>query len=284
MTKASLEPILRTVQASDDTPINYSELGHGPGLVLIPGSMGSATDYLRLARNLASSYTIYVVDRRGHGQSGPIQDSHAMAVERQDIQLVAEHTASPYLFGHSIGGLIGLEVALVTQLKKLAVYEPPVSIQGSIPRDWLPTMQQALEHKQYAKAMTIIMKGLQLSSDANMLPKPALTALMSVMMRLRKTENGEPWGSHIKQLLPTMATDIQLVYELDSAYKKFANITTPTLLLGGTKSAEHFKHALQVLNETLPHAQFITLPGLEHNAPNTDAPDKVADGLRAFFA
>jgi pimeloyl-ACP methyl ester carboxylesterase len=277
------EPTVRTLQTHDGTRINYLALGHGPGLVLVPGSMGSATDYMPLAQDLAETYTVYIVDRRGHGQSGPIKDHHSIDIERQDVQLVVEQTKSRFLFGHSIGGLISLEVALAMTLEKLAVYEPPISVQGSIPRDWLPAMEQALGRKQYAKAMTIIMKGLQLSSDANKLPTPLLQALMSVMMRLRKTADGKPWGEHIKQLLPTMPTDIGLVYELDSAYEKFATLTTSTLLLGGDKSAKHFKLAIEVLGKTLPNAQTKRMPGLEHNAPNTDAPDKIARELKNFF-
>ncbi|HVQ43401.1 MAG TPA: alpha/beta hydrolase [Candidatus Saccharimonadia bacterium] len=283
MTTPTLNPTQHSLQAADGTTISYLTLGTGPGLVLVPGSMGSAPDYLSLAQNLANSYTVHIVDRRGHGQSGPIKPDHSMTTEQQDIQAVVKTTGAPYLFGHSIGGLISLEAALGASLKKLAVYEPPVSVNGSIPRGWLPDMEQALAAKHYATAMTTIMKGLQLSSDAGALPKPALIALMAVMMRLRKTADGQPWGQHIQQLLPTMPVDIDLVYELDSAYSTFAAVTIPTLLLGGTKSAPHFKLGLETLQKTLPQANLIMMPNLEHNAPNTDAPEKVAAQLRKFL-
>lgn len=41
------------------------------------------------------------------------------------------------LFGHSSGGVLGLEVALTYPLKKLALYEPAVTMDGSVPSTWL---------------------------------------------------------------------------------------------------------------------------------------------------
>lgn len=273
----------RVVQSADGTQINYCCLGKGPGLVIMPASMCSATDYLRLARPLADSFTLYIVDRRGHGASGPIAAGHAMATECEDLAAVLGETKARYLFGHSIGGLISLQTSLASSLDKLAVYEPPLSVDGSIATNWLPQMQQALARKKYATAMATIMKSLELSGDAGKLPKGMLTALIALMMRFRKGEHGESWGQHIISLLPTMATDIQLVRELDSTQQRFRAQHAPTLLLDGAKTAPHFRLAVQTLAKILPHAQHITLPGLEHSAPNQDAPEVVAKELRKFF-
>lgn len=274
---------LRTVQSTDNTPITYAVTGQGPGLVVVPGSMCSAIDYSRLAAALADTFTVYIVNRRGHDASGPIAAGHHMATECQDLLAVLRETKARLLFGHSIGGLISLQTTLLEPVDKLAVYEPPLSMHGSISSDWLPAMQQALADKHYAKAMATIMKGLQLSADASSLPTPLLTAVIGMMLRLRKDSDGQSWGKHIISLLPTMPTDIGLVRELDSKAEQFRALQTPVLLLGGDKSASHFKLAVQTLAETLPNAQTMMLPKLEHNAPNQDAPEVVAAQLRSFF-
>ncbi len=277
-------PVVQHVLSADGTQITYTMLGTGPGLVVVPGSLGSAPDYMRLARALASEFTVYVVNRRGHEDSGPIGADHNMAVECQDLTAVLKHTKARLLFGHSIGGLISLQTALAVPLDKLAVYEPPLSVDGSIPTGWLPTMQQALAAQKYARSMAIIMKGLQLSSDAGKLPTSLLTAMLTVLLQLRKDEDGKPWKRHIVDLLPTMPSDIRLVQELDSQQERFRTLTVSTLLLGGAKSASHFQLAVQTLADVLPQAQHVSMPQLEHNAPNHDAPEAVAKALSNFFA
>jgi pimeloyl-ACP methyl ester carboxylesterase len=286
MLKQDGTAVVVTAQSADGTSIAYHRLGNGPGLVVMPGSMSSASDYARLSRALASSFTLYLVDRRGHGLSGRISTKHSMATEVEDLALILQQTKAPYLFGHSIGGLIALQTVTTSSVsvEKLALYEPPLSVGGSIPDAWVPQMQEAMARKRYANAMAIVMKGLQLSHDASRLPVSALTALIAVMMRVRKGVDGETWRQHIIGLLPTMPADMRLVGELDSTQQRFLDLPVATLLLDGGKSAPHFRLAVQTLAETLPRARRSTLPGLEHNAPNNGAPETVAKELLAFFS
>jgi pimeloyl-ACP methyl ester carboxylesterase len=58
----------------------------------------------------------------------------------------------------------------------------------------------------------------------------------------------------------------------------------PVLLLGGTKSPDFLGTALSELAAALPHAQRVTLPGLDHSGPEDDgSPLRVAETLRDFF-
>lgn len=48
-------------------------------------------------------------------------------------------TGSGFVFGHSFGGFLALEAALKdSAFERMAVYEPGVSIDGSIPIEWRP--------------------------------------------------------------------------------------------------------------------------------------------------
>jgi pimeloyl-ACP methyl ester carboxylesterase len=58
-----------TVMSRDGTKIGYRQAGHGPGIVLVQGAMGTAYNYDQLATDLASDFTVYVPDRRGRGMS-----------------------------------------------------------------------------------------------------------------------------------------------------------------------------------------------------------------------
>jgi pimeloyl-ACP methyl ester carboxylesterase len=55
------------------------------------------------------------------------------------------------------------------------------------------------------------------------------------------------------------------------------------LLVGGAKSPDFLLDVLPVLARTIPHAQVMTLPGLDHTAPDEDAPEAVAAAIRPFL-
>ena len=57
--------------SADGTTIGYRQLGRGPGIVVVHGSMSSGYNFLQLAEALADAFTVYLPDRRGRGLSGP---------------------------------------------------------------------------------------------------------------------------------------------------------------------------------------------------------------------
>lgn len=60
-----------TVASVDRTTIAYETLGSGAGLIVVGGVLSTAGDYMDLARQLAGSSTVHLMERRGRGASGP---------------------------------------------------------------------------------------------------------------------------------------------------------------------------------------------------------------------
>ncbi len=58
-----------SVISKDGTKIGYQSIGNGPGILFIQGSMGTIENFTQLAKELASSFTVYLVERRGRGIS-----------------------------------------------------------------------------------------------------------------------------------------------------------------------------------------------------------------------
>jgi len=75
-----------SVVSQDGTTIGYRQYGHGPGLVLEQGGMGSAHNFHQLAGALADTFTIYVPDRRGRGLSGPFGKEYSINKDVEDIE------------------------------------------------------------------------------------------------------------------------------------------------------------------------------------------------------
>jgi pimeloyl-ACP methyl ester carboxylesterase len=124
----------RTARATstDQTSISFLSTGQGPALVVIPGNNRRAHHYEALARDLAATHTVHVIDRRGRGLSGPQGPDYSIDQEVDDALAVVDQTGAELAFGHSYGGLIALHVALRRRLAALTVYEPG----GSRLRHW----------------------------------------------------------------------------------------------------------------------------------------------------
>src|SRR5450755_4067529 len=126
------------VRSPDGTTISYRTVGAGPGLLVLGGAWRTGQDYRRLAHALAPAFTVHVIDRRGRGGSGPQGADYSIERELEDLFAVQAGTGATAVFGHSYGGLVALEAARrSTVFADVVVYEPGVSIAGSIPLGWL---------------------------------------------------------------------------------------------------------------------------------------------------
>ena len=142
-----------TVLSKDGARISYLSMGGGPSVLVIPGALSLAADYAAFAHALAEHFTVHIIERRGRGESSPQGDDYSMVKECEDVLALQQKTGASFLVGHSFGGLVALEVARNnTDLTKIAVYEPGVSIDGSIPMDWMPGYEKKLAEKQYLDA------------------------------------------------------------------------------------------------------------------------------------
>src|SRR5262249_52803695 len=154
----------------------------------------------------------------------------------QDLATLLNKTGAQFVFGHSSGGLIALEAALELPVRKLAVYEPAVSINGSIPTAWLPAFENALAKHKPIPAMVVFLKALRLS-PASGLPGWLLSAPLYLLLR-------GPEGREMIELLPTVTRDMALVKYLDSGLERYKDIVAETLLLGGDRSPAYLRDAL----------------------------------------
>ncbi len=109
--------------SNDETIISYKTIGRGISIIIIPGVLSTSQNYTSLAVELSSRFTINVIERRGRGLSGSQGQDYKSSKECEDVLALQEKTKSHYLFGHSYGGLIALEIAQFKQpISKIAVY------------------------------------------------------------------------------------------------------------------------------------------------------------------
>ena len=96
--------------------ISVEVVGHGPDVVLIPGLASSRETYKRTAERLRGRYRLHLVQVAGFAgepaaanASGPV---FLPTVEAIDAYIVKAGLRKPAVVGHSLGGLMTLELAL----------------------------------------------------------------------------------------------------------------------------------------------------------------------------
>jgi len=246
--------------------------------------MNASQHYMRLAAALSDTFTVYVPDRRGRGLSGPHGDQYSIAKECEDVDTLLDKTGAHFVFGHSSGGLIALQAALtLPSIRKVAVYEPPLSVHGSVPMSWVPRYERELAKGKVASAMITAIKGLKLSWAFTFIPRWLLLPLITLALR-RDKQALKPDDVSMEALIPTMRFDQQLVKEMDNSLGSFKAMRAEVFLLGGDKSPAFLREALDALSKTLPHVERIEYPGLNHDGPNDTAPERISKELRAFFS
>jgi len=97
------------VTSADGTTIEYFTFGSGAPVIVIPGSLATAEDYVRFAHALGKHFTVHVLERRGRSRSGPQGPHYNIDRECEDLLAVRCETKACRVVGHSFGGLVALE-------------------------------------------------------------------------------------------------------------------------------------------------------------------------------
>ena len=275
-----------SVTSRDGTTIGYRQLGHGPGVVVVHGSMSSAQVHMQLAEALAGAFTVYVPDRRGRGLSGPFGSDYSVRKEVEDLDALLTKTDAQIVFGVSTGAIVTLQAALtLSSIHRAAIYEPPLFLP---PGDWMARYEEEIAQGKIAAGLVTAMKGTQMGPPIfNAMPRWLLERLTNMMMT---GEDKQASGNDVtmRMLAPTLHYDGQLIFEMRGALESLRGVRADVLLLGGSKSPSYFRDGIDALETILPHVKRIELRGLGHaaswNANRGGKPELVAQELHRYFA
>ncbi len=278
-----------SVASKDGTLIGYRQFGHGPGLVIVHGSMSTGYNHVQLASLLADAFTVYVPDRRGFGLSPAATAEYGIQQDVEDLEALLIKTGAQDVFGVSAGGIICLRAALtITAIKRLAVYEPPLFPDRLAPVAMMQRFDREMAEGRLAAALTTAMKEAPLVSDFfSALPRWLLEPMTSRMMAFEEKQGARDYAT-FKELAPTLHHDGQLIIEMSGSQEELRSIRAQVLLLGGSASTAFLKRGLDSVRRALPGARYVELARLNHAASwNSDRgghPEAVADALRRFFS
>lgn len=267
--------MLRHVTAPDGVRIACEISGQGPPLVLVHGAGSARWGFAVLRPQLENRFTVIAVDRRGRGDS---TDGDGYAVEREfeDIAAVVSEAPnlagdgsgggrSPYLFGHSYGGLVSAAAAArIAGLPRLVLYEPPM---GGV----------------LADEPTIARWEAVIAGD----PDTAVREFLHDIGGYTQPEIEEFAASPVwelrKQVAPTIPRELRAEarHELDRA--ALAGLEMPVLMLVGSESPAWATRSTAAYAEALSDVTVRTLDGQGHGCA-VSAPELVAAEVAGFLA
>jgi pimeloyl-ACP methyl ester carboxylesterase len=273
-----------TVTSSDGTTIAFTSVGAGPAIVLVHGAMQAAANFSSLARELSSSFRVHAIDRRGRGSSGPHRADHSLDTEVADLKAVLAKTGARFVFGLSSGALVALAAAESgAEIERLAVYEPPFTIDGADPAKWGSRYEAEIARGATARAMVTALIATGDRDFLSHVPRVVFVPFAFVLLRLdaRRAREGH---TSIRDLVPTVRYDIRVQREASARLAAIESIRCPLLLLGGDRSHDAIRASLDAFAARMPHARRVELRGVGHiAADDVGRPKDVARELLRFF-
>lgn len=265
------------LMSKDGTTIRYITLGSGRSVIVIPGVMSMAADYQAFAHTLAQTLAVHIIERRGHGLSGPQGEDYAVVKECEDIVALQEKTGASFLFGHSFGGLVALEVARNNKsLTKIAVYEPAVSVDGSIPVAWAAEYRQRLDENKYLDAFA----GFSIAMGPDRARKTPRWMMKLILPFFLKRY---PADQVPALLLANLREHVEIA-GLDNSYSNYREVSASVLLMTGGKSGLGWvAPAIRELSAVLPSSELKTFARLDHFGPGKSGASDVARAAKEHF-
>ncbi len=267
-----------TLISQDGTKIGYFSIGDGPAVIVIPGVLSMAADYAAFAHALSRHFSVHTIERRGRGESGAQGDNYSIERECEDVRALRARTGASLLVGHSYGGLIALEVARADWgFRKIAVYEPGVSIDGCLPTQWMPGYAAKLAQNRRLDAFvefTLADAPLRIQRTPRWLMKLMLLGLVCCFRQYR-------------QMLGLLAQNLhewKEIARLDNSCENYRQIAASVLLMcGGKSESKAVTLAMERLAAILPCSETRVFPRLDHFGIERTAPRVVAEAVSDHF-
>ncbi len=279
----------RTTSA-DGTTIGWLSVGDGPGLVVVHGAMQSAPSQLDLARLLAPTHEVHLVDRRGRGLSGPFAPAGPYgAAEVDDLAAVLAATGARDVLGISSGALIALRAALsLPDLDRVAAFEPPLVLDAPARLAQFDRFRRELAAGNLTDATVTAMLAAEMGPPIMLkLPRIVLRAFTRRMLAAAPKGSSDPDDPTPRELATALTVDLAIVAENADRLADFTAIRATTLLVDGSKTRPYLREAARALHDAIPGSRRVTLPGTNHgvtqNRNQWGRPDRIAPTLLTFF-
>ena len=256
--------------------LSYELSGSGEPLVLVHGSWGDHHSWDPVVSLLAESFRVLAYDRRGHsaserpaGQGSVFEDADDLAGLIDELGLAPAHVA-----GNSFGAVVALRATTRRPevFRSLIVHEPPL-----FPLLAGTELEPALaEAQRRIVAVVGLLEGGDHEGAARLFVETiafgpgAWDEQLTPQMRDVRIANA-----------PTFLDEARDPDAVQIDLAALAAFDRPALLTSGTESAPFFGPVVDMVAESLPRSERVTIDGADH-VPHISVPERYVELVRSF--
>jgi len=244
----------------------YRKSGTGKPVVILHGLYGSGDNWYSFARELTSSYTVYLVDQRNHGNSPHSEIHDYKSLSADLLEFLNRHKLNKaILIGHSMGGKTVLTFGLAhpEMIGKMIVVD--ISPLGYTEATDSP---EVLVHRHIITALqNLDIKNFKTRKEAD---RQLSTSIASDMIRqfllksLKRRHDGRfEWALNLEALAGNMQAIFEGVISEDSTDPRSIPVF-PLMFIKGERSGYIRRQDLQAIQYYFPHARVITISDAGH--------------------
>ena len=264
------------VVADDGTRVQVVSVGSGPGVIVVHGGGVTARMYRRLAMRLGEKLTVHLYDRRGRADAAPRPRPYSVDHDIADLDAVIRGTGATSVIGHSFGGYLTLTAATQLPIRRFALYDAAVNIDGRFPSEWLPSAEAAAREGDLARALALTSAGINTHQATSRLPLGVQTSLTRAFLRTGI-------GAQMASLLPMTLEESAEVIRHPGPASRWADISADALVAYGASGPRYYRPLSEALTQAIPRATLLAVRHQGHDGINR-APRSLVDALVSFFA
>ena len=248
----------------------YEESGEGPPLVLVHGTASSRSIWDELVPLVSGSFRTIRYDRRGYGESGEPEGYTGTSVEEHGDDLRALlrglDAAPALLCGHSFGAMTCLDVLVrEPSLARAAVLlEPPMLWVAPSGAETMSALRSAIDDgaAEHGSSGAI-------AAFTREVCGPQALDIVGQARSVTALRNPRAF-----------AADLGAVGNWSVPPRSLRELTTPIVLVAGTRTPAGWREPAEVLARMIPSAE-LRESDSGHLVPNED-PELVADSIHAL--
>jgi pimeloyl-ACP methyl ester carboxylesterase len=244
-------------RSADGTTIRWLAAGEGPPFVLVPGGLGDEHVFDPLVARLVGRLCCITMGRRGKGYSDDAAE-YSYGREYEDVVAVLDAVGPPrLLFGHSSGAVCALGAALMSEVERLVIVEPPLPLEEpGISPEHHSAIRGALDRGDAEAAVRLALR------HALRLEPETIDALCSRSDWPSLLQRGNAWLRELEE-----------INQLPADVERYRAINAPTLLIYGMETQARRRNVVTKLAEAMPNATVVGFTGHGHDVANTAAED-----------
>jgi esterase len=251
--------------------LNFQSYGEGKPLYILHGLFGSNRNWSGIARQLSSSFQVYPIDLRNHGDSGHADSMSYIEMAEDITELMSSlgHDAISIL-GHSMGGKTAMVLSLLN----------PSLVDRLIVVDISPVRYRSNHDELISALQSLPISRLENRSQADSLLEQHISEPMLrqfLLQNLVRDENSFKWRIHLDAIQENHIKLRDFPKEL--ADKTYDN---PALFISGGLSDYIQAQHQDTIFGYFPLARHIKIENADHWV-HADKPAEVIKAVRDFL-